>query len=68
MLTIQDEVNYAVSEMEDGVIGVTTFTRMTGCNGLLWAVMDCTVLGRPGLYWALLDSQSHRLSENVWFF
>ena len=35
MLTIQDEVNYAVSEMEDGVIGVTTFTRMTGC-----AVMD----------------------------
>ena len=24
-----------VSEMEDGVIGVTTFTRMTGC-----AVMD----------------------------
>ena len=35
MLTTQDEVNYAVSKMEDGVTGVTTLTRITGC-----AVMD----------------------------
>ena len=35
MLTIQDEADNAISEMEDGVIGVTMLTRMTGC-----AVMD----------------------------
>ena len=60
MLTTQDEANYAFSEMEDGVTGVTTglllgctglYWTAHGCNGLYWAVLSCT-----GLYWALLDS------------
>ena len=65
----QYEVNYEVSDREDGGTGVTTFTRMAailrctglqlGCNGLFWAVMDWNglywvVLGSTGIYWALL--------------
>ena len=49
--TEQDKVSYVVSEREDRVTGVTTLTRMAGCNGMYWAA---TVLGRPGLYWAAL--------------
>ena len=45
----QDKVNYAVSEREDGVTGVTKFTRMAGCTRLYRAVLYCTKL-----YWALL--------------
>ena len=44
----QDKVNYAVSEREDRVTGVTTLTRMTGCIGMYWAVLGCT-----GLFWAV---------------
>ena len=33
----QDKVNYAVSEKEDRVTGVTTLTRMAGCNRMYWA-------------------------------
>ena len=47
----QDKVNYAVSEGEDRVTGVTTLTRVASCNGmywaatvLCWAVLGCTVL------------------------
>ena len=35
----QEEVNYAVSEREDGVMGVTTL--MTGCAELYWDVFVC---------------------------
>ena len=41
----QEEINFAVSEWEDGVTGVTT---LRGCNGLYW-----DVLGRN---WAVMDS------------
>jgi len=40
----QDEVNYAVSEKEDGVTCVTTITRITGFTGLYWAALGCTGL------------------------
>ena len=40
-ITIQDEVNYAVSEREDEVKDVRTLTRMKGCTGLYWYEMDC---------------------------
>ena len=43
-LQTKDEVNYAVSEREDGVMGVTTLKRMRSCTGLYWAVLDWTGL------------------------
>ena len=65
-LSKQEEVNYAVSEREDGITGVTTLMRMTGSTGLQFSctelfctVLDCTglcwaVLGCVGLYWAVM--------------
>ena len=39
----QDKVNYAVGEREDGVTGITKFTRMAGCTGLYSTVLlSCT--------------------------
>ena len=48
---IQDKVNYAVSEREDRVTGVTTLTRIAGCNGMYWAaaVLCRAVLGCTGM-------------------
>ena len=33
----QDKANYAVSDRDDRVSGLTTLTRMAGCNGMYWA-------------------------------
>ena len=41
----QEEVNYAVSEREDGVTGVRT---LRGCSGFYWDVLGCN--------WAVMDS------------
>ena len=53
-MSVQDKVNYAVSEKEHRVTNLTTLTRMTavlgcsglqlGCTELQWGVIDCTGL------------------------
>ena len=52
----QDKVNYAVSEREDGVMSLTTLTRMTGCAGMYWDVFGSAGLSCTGLYWTVLGS------------
>ena len=49
-----------MSEREDGVTGVTKFTRMAGCTRLYRAVLYCTKL-----YWDLLFWQ--RLARVIGF-
>ena len=70
---LREQVNYAVSEREDGVMGVTTL--MTGCAELYWDVFVCnwawlsstglyrTVRGCTGLYWAGLGCTELYLGE-----
>ena len=55
----QDKVNYAVSEREDRVSDLTTLTRMTGCTGMYWALLDCTGLGCTGLHRDLIGWGGH---------
>ena len=42
---LREQVNYAVSEREDGVTGVRT---LRGCSGFYWDVLGCN--------WAVMDS------------
>ena len=39
-----EKVNYAVTEKEDGVTGVTKLTRMTSCTRLYRALLGFTFL------------------------